>query len=84
MRILHIRQIGEEAIQQELNRHEIDNCLTHIDRNDEEQEETNGNLFAAVAAEDMYKNFGHVFEEGAKHSAEEKKNSSMRHVDDFL
>jgi hypothetical protein len=32
----------------------------------------------------MYESIGHIFVEGAKHSAEEKKSSAMSHFDDFL
>ena len=64
---------------------EIDNYLTHlVARENGDDEETHGNLRVAVLAEDMYESIGHIFVSGAKHSAEEKKNSAMSHCDDFL
>jgi hypothetical protein len=81
---LLIRQIEQEAIHDGgLNRNEVGTYLRHLERDDEDQE-THGNLRAAVIAEDMYESIGHIFVEGAKHSAEEKKSSAMSHFDDFL
>jgi hypothetical protein len=77
--------MDQENIPHDLNTaNELDNYMINLVNNLELQEETNGNLLAAVAAEDMYENVGHIFEVGAKHSAEEKKKSAMRHVDDFI
>jgi hypothetical protein len=67
-----------------VNTDSLSNYLTHLERDDNEREETNGNLRVAVIAEDMYETIGHVFVVGAKHSAEGKKSSSMSHFNDFL
>jgi hypothetical protein len=80
-RFLLIRQAEGEAIPNLLNTDALDNYVTHLAT---EQEDTDGNLRAAVVAEDIYESIGHIFVVGAKHSAEEKKNSSMGHFDDFL
>jgi hypothetical protein len=50
----NVNQIEAEAVQDELKRSEIENFLSHVARNDEEEEEINGNLRAAEGAEDRY------------------------------